>query len=123
MALRSCVAPGSFVRRRAVGDGRLPSTGGSFFLPRREALERQVQLARGVMFVLASIQDTVRVPPGSFSKATEEVLRHEIDAKYAGRVVADVGLCICCRDVLDVGDGLASRPGWETFGGFQSVTF
>ena len=58
------------------------------------------------MFVLASISDTLRVPPGSFDQPTEAVLRLEIDAKYAGRVLKDVGLCVCCRDVLDVGDGL-----------------
>ena len=58
------------------------------------------------MFVLASLQDTVRVPPGSFDRPTEAVLRSEIDCKYAGRVVADVGLCVCCRDIVEVGDGL-----------------
>lgn len=47
------------------------------------------------MFVLASISDTVRVAPSSFARPVDDVLREEIDAKYAGRVVIDVGLCLC----------------------------
>ncbi|KAJ8601555.1 hypothetical protein CTAYLR_005239 [Chrysophaeum taylorii] len=45
-------------------------------------------------FVLATISDSVRVAPHHFARAVEEVLREEIDAKYAGRVVSDVGLCL-----------------------------
>ena len=58
------------------------------------------------MFVLAEMQDTVRVAPGAFGKPTTDIVKAEVDAKYAARVVNDVGLCVCCRDVLDVGDGL-----------------
>lgn len=51
------------------------------------------------MFVLASISDTVQIAPCSFGRPIDEVLREQIDAKYAGRVVIDVGLCLCVVSV------------------------
>ncbi|KAK9333547.1 RNA polymerase III subunit Rpc25-domain-containing protein [Lipomyces starkeyi] len=58
------------------------------------------------MFVLSKFSDLVRIEPSKFSKSTEEALEDEINAKYANKVVQDVGLCICLFDILEVGDGL-----------------
>lgn len=39
-----------------------------------------------VMFVLAVLSDSIRVPPHDFDKADEGVLRHEINIKYSNKV-------------------------------------
>ncbi|KAK9366323.1 RNA polymerase III subunit Rpc25-domain-containing protein [Lipomyces kononenkoae] len=58
------------------------------------------------MFVLSKFSDLVRIEPSKFSQSTEEAVEDEINAKYANKVVQDVGLCLCLFDILEVGDGL-----------------
>mmetsp|Transcript_20221 Transcript_20221/g.68492 ORF Transcript_20221/g.68492 Transcript_20221/m.68492 type:complete len:238 (-) Transcript_20221:65-778(-) len=58
------------------------------------------------MFVLSTVTDTLRVPPSAFDRDLADVLRQEIDAKYAGRVLIDVGFCLCACHIIDTGDGL-----------------
>ena len=58
------------------------------------------------MFVLAVVRDAVRVSPAAFGKAPSDALRDEIDARYGGRVLSDVGFVICCETAKTVSDGL-----------------
>ena len=58
------------------------------------------------MFVLAVVRDAVRVSPAAFGKAPANALRDEIDARYGGRVLSDVGFVICCETAKTVSDGL-----------------
>jgi len=57
------------------------------------------------MFVLSVIQDAVRLPPADFSINQVESLKVAIAAKYANKVVRNVGLCIMVYDLLEIGDG------------------
>ncbi|KAK9471196.1 RNA polymerase III subunit Rpc25-domain-containing protein [Dipodascopsis tothii] len=67
------------------------------------------------MFILSKFSDLIRVVPSKFSKPTEQALEDEINAKYANKVVHDVGLCISLYDVLDVGDGLIKHGDGSAF--------
>ncbi|CAM9555132.1 unnamed protein product [Ectocarpus fasciculatus] len=56
------------------------------------------------MFVLATIKDTVKVAPSKFSGDALDVLTAQIEAKFADRVIANVGLCICLHSYESIGD-------------------
>ena len=58
------------------------------------------------MFVLAVVRDTIRVSPAAFGKAPASALRDEVDARYSGRVLSDVGFVVCCESAKTLGDGL-----------------
>ena len=58
------------------------------------------------MFQLSTVQDTFRVAPGLFARPVEDVLREEIDAKYARRVILEVGFCLCACAIVELGDGM-----------------
>ena len=59
------------------------------------------------MFVIATIADTIRIPPTMFSQSTRSCAHQEIDKKYPNRVIMDVGLVICrYGDVTQIGDGM-----------------
>ncbi len=59
------------------------------------------------MFVIATIADTIRIPPAMFSQSTRTCAHQEIDKKYPNRVLMDVGLVICrYGDVTKIGDGV-----------------
>ncbi|KAK9451179.1 RNA polymerase III subunit Rpc25-domain-containing protein [Limtongia smithiae] len=58
------------------------------------------------MFILSKFSDLVRIEPAKFGKRTEDALEDEINAKYANKVVHDVGLCVCLYDIVEVGEGL-----------------
>jgi DNA-directed RNA polymerase III subunit RPC8 len=59
------------------------------------------------MFVIATIADTIRIPPSMFFQSTRECAHQEIDKKYPNRVIMDVGLVICrYGDVTQIGDGV-----------------
>lgn len=69
----------------------------SFLSSRRAAI---------IMFVLATISDdSLRVSPQAFGRDVECVLNEEIDAKYSGRVVMDVGLCLRTVRILERHEG------------------
>lgn len=60
------------------------------------------------MFNLSLIHDTIRIPPSSFSaNASESVkpIERAINAKYANRILPDVGLCISLFDLVSVDEG------------------
>ena len=48
----------------------------------------------------------VVIKPQDFSKPTAEAIEDEINAKYANKVVYNIGLCICLYDLLKVSEGL-----------------
>ena len=54
------------------------------------------------MFVLAVVRDAVRVSPAAFGKAPSDALRDEVDARYGGRVLSDVGFVVCCETAKTV---------------------
>eukprot|EP00752_Nemacystus_decipiens_P003713 g3422.t1 len=56
------------------------------------------------MFVLATIKDTVKVAPSKFNGDALDVLTAQIEAKFADRVIANVGLCICLHSYESIGD-------------------
>lgn len=56
------------------------------------------------MFVLAEMQDAVRIEPHRFSQDMGQELSDELNKKFANKVVHKVGLCIILHDILDVGD-------------------
>ncbi|KAI2498110.1 RNA polymerase III subunit Rpc25 [Fragilaria crotonensis] len=61
------------------------------------------------MFVLATIADTVRIPPTMLAQPTLISVHSEMDKKYPNRVVMDVGLVIGrYGDALQVGDGVCA---------------
>jgi len=61
----------------------------------------------GVMFVLTTIVDTVRIPPPMFANPTLMSVHQEMDKKYPNRVIMDVGLVICrYGDAMKIGDGV-----------------
>jgi DNA-directed RNA polymerase III subunit RPC8 len=59
------------------------------------------------MFVLTTIKDTVRIPPWQLMKldgeSPLEAVREAINIKYANRVLANQGLCICVHSILERG--------------------
>lgn len=58
------------------------------------------------MFVLATISDdSLRVSPQAFGRDVDAVLMEEIDAKYSGRVVVDVGLCLSTVSIVKRHEG------------------
>ncbi|KAI8070793.1 DNA-directed RNA polymerase III subunit RPC8-like protein [Gongronella butleri] len=66
------------------------------------------------MFVLAELEDTVKVEPSAFGKKDHDAITDVLNEKYANKVVQEVGLCICVFDILQTserfilyGDGCA----------------
>ena len=68
--------------------------------------ERCASAGAPLMFVLAVVRDAVRVSPAAFWEGAINALRDEIDARYGGRVLSDVGFVICCETAKTVSDGL-----------------
>ncbi|KAI5789112.1 RNA polymerase III subunit Rpc25-domain-containing protein [Geopyxis carbonaria] len=61
------------------------------------------------MFILSSFTDLVVINPEDFSKRTVDALEDQINAKYANKVVYNVGLCICLYDILKVSEGMVGH--------------
>lgn len=62
------------------------------------------------MFTLVKLADTIELDPATFGMSHQQALHQEINAKYANKVLNDVGLCIALYDVQTSSDGLL-RPG------------
>lgn len=58
----------------------------------------------GAMFVLATLKDKVKVEPEFFQDDMSNPVISEIQRRYSNKVIADVGLCICVHQVLEMGD-------------------
>lgn len=66
------------------------------------------------MYEIATIEDTVRVPPNKFDKPLEEVAAELLNKKYVGKLDKKLGILITVTDVLEhsqgkvvIGDGSA----------------
>ena len=59
------------------------------------------------MFVIATIADTIKIPPSKFNESTRTCAHEEIDQVYPNRVLMDVCLVICrYGHVKKIGDGV-----------------
>lgn len=56
------------------------------------------------MFILSTFQDTIRVPASQLGKPIEDELTDILNARLANKVVHNVGLVICLKDIVDVGE-------------------
>jgi len=48
----------------------------------------------------------VQIPPDQLNKPSSALIKDNINAKYANRVVQNVGLCISFYDLLEASSGL-----------------
>ena len=60
--------------------------------------------ASRAMFVLATLKDKVKVEPEFFQDDMSIPVIAEIQRRYSNKVIAEVGLCICVHQVLEMGD-------------------
>ncbi|KAJ3138457.1 DNA-directed RNA polymerase III subunit rpc25 [Physocladia obscura] len=58
------------------------------------------------MFVVYTVDDTVRIFPAEQRKPLPVALAEELNKKYANKIKPRVGLCIRVLDVLECGEGL-----------------
>ena len=59
------------------------------------------------MFVIATIADTIRVPPSLLSQPTLTSVQTEIEKRYPNKIIVDVGLVIApFGPPLQIGDGM-----------------
>ncbi|SCV99527.1 LAFE_0A05116g1_1 [Lachancea fermentati] len=62
------------------------------------------------MFILTTVSDLVRVPPDQFHRDTRSAIIHQLNDKFANKVIPRVGLCITVYDLLAVDEGQL-KPG------------
>ena len=55
------------------------------------------------MYLLAVVEDKLKILPEQFDRDTSEVLIEQIDEKYSNKVLLEVGLCISFYDFVEVG--------------------
>ncbi|VDK80415.1 unnamed protein product [Litomosoides sigmodontis] len=55
------------------------------------------------MFVLALLEDTVRIKPHQFGEAFEPMLMKRLNEQFANKIVPGLGLCIIIYDLVNVG--------------------
>ncbi|KAI8833097.1 hypothetical protein CcCBS67573_g06503 [Chytriomyces confervae] len=58
------------------------------------------------MFVLKTIDDSVRILPAEQRKPLPTAITDELNRKYSNKIKPKLGLCIRVLDVLEVGDGI-----------------
>ncbi|ORY83696.1 RNA polymerase III subunit Rpc25 [Protomyces lactucae-debilis] len=63
-----------------------------------------------MVFVLSKVEDVIELAPDTSNTDTAIALTSAINAKYANRVIMDVGLAICLFDLLSQSDGIV-KPG------------
>ena len=60
-----------------------------------------------IMFVLALVADTIRIPPHLLAKPTALSVQSEIERRYPNKIIMDVGLVICpYGPAIEIGDGI-----------------
>lgn len=60
-----------------------------------------------IMFVLALLADTIRIPPHLLAKPTALSVQSEIERRYPNKIIMDVGLVICpYGPAIEIGDGI-----------------
>ncbi|EDO18489.1 hypothetical protein Kpol_1032p86 [Vanderwaltozyma polyspora DSM 70294] len=62
------------------------------------------------MFMLTKIKDLVRIPPDQFHRDSASSITHQLNNKFANKVIPHVGLCITVYDLLEVDEGQL-KPG------------
>ena len=62
------------------------------------------------MFILSKIADLVRIPPDQFHRDTISAITHQLNNKFANKIIPNVGLCITIYDLLTVEEGQL-KPG------------
>ncbi|KAJ3342567.1 hypothetical protein HDU93_001955 [Gonapodya sp. JEL0774] len=60
------------------------------------------------MFILSVLRDLIRVPPNEFARPRNDAIIHQINEKFANKVLHNVGLCIRAFDLLQVGDAVVN---------------
>ena len=75
------------------------------------------------MFQLVTLQDHIALPPSSVAKHV--AIRRAVNARYANRVIPDVGLCIAHANTLEATTGivLPSDPNVHSTVSFQIAVF
>ncbi|KAI5310249.1 DNA-directed RNA polymerase III subunit rpc25 [Ascosphaera atra] len=58
------------------------------------------------MFILTTISDLIQISPEDFSKSSATAIIDNINAKYANKVIQNIGLCMGVYDLLESSDGL-----------------
>ncbi|KAI5283717.1 DNA-directed RNA polymerase III subunit rpc25 [Ascosphaera acerosa] len=58
------------------------------------------------MFILTTISDLIQISPEDFSKSSAVAIEDNVNAKYANKVIRNVGLCMGMYDLLESSDGL-----------------
>ncbi len=58
------------------------------------------------MFTVVRIKDAIPVPACELDKPRPLAVANQIELKYSNRVIADVGLCVCLYEILELKDGL-----------------
>ncbi|KAK8197153.1 DNA-directed rna polymerase III 25 kd polypeptide [Phyllosticta capitalensis] len=58
------------------------------------------------MFLTTTISDLIQIKPEEFEKSSIKAIKDAIHTKYANKVIQEVGLCICLRDILKSSEGL-----------------
>lgn len=56
------------------------------------------------MFVLAKFRDTIRIAPNQLGQPIEQVLIEELNKRFANKVVLNVGLVICLKDIIQISE-------------------
>ncbi|KAJ8651528.1 DNA-directed RNA polymerase [Lichtheimia ornata] len=57
------------------------------------------------MFLVAELEDTVKIEPKHFDKSDNEAITAVLNQKFANKVIPDVGLCVCVHDILEASPG------------------
>ncbi|EFO22870.1 RNA polymerase Rpb7 domain-containing protein [Loa loa] len=55
------------------------------------------------MFVLAMLEDNVRIKPHQFGEPFEPMLMKRLNEQFANKIVPGLGLCIIIYDLVDIG--------------------
>ncbi|CCH60109.1 hypothetical protein TBLA_0C03050 [Henningerozyma blattae CBS 6284] len=72
------------------------------------------------MFILSKISDLVRIPPDQFHRDSISAIMHQLNKRYANKIVPRIGLCVTIYDLLEVDQGQL-KPG--DGGSYINVTF
>ncbi|VDN01844.1 unnamed protein product [Thelazia callipaeda] len=74
-------------------------------LPEHKLMKKHSRLlvANKEMFVLALMEDTVRIAPHQFNEPFESVLTRRLNEQLANKIVPGLGLCIVIYDIVEIG--------------------
>ncbi|KAF2270494.1 DNA-directed RNA polymeras-like protein III 25 kDa polypeptide [Lojkania enalia] len=61
------------------------------------------------MFILTTIEDLVQIKPQEFARPSIQAIKDSINAKYANKVIHNIGLCVSMWDLLNASEGLIGQ--------------